>query len=316
MPAAVDPAFSALETALMSSARGKAFLADYLHRNRGSETLTILTAIERLENAVRTPATGSDVERFQGDVLEMARRLAETRQQIAAITAEGAQEGPIEIARGELDAIVQSTATHTHSILEAAEQIQEIAWTLREGGLAVETCDAIDQRAINIYVACSFQDLTSQRIRKVIDAMVFMEDRITNMIDIWGFSRETSPAPAQIMPKMMDSADRLQQEDVDFALLPVAMAANVAMKVAQDFEDAEVSFDAAPVFAPVEKEEPVALLHDTPAAMPAVVTPLAPVPADEPAASGSSDEDAFFDLSKRLASVDALPLKDRIAEFE
>jgi hypothetical protein len=306
-----DPAFSVLEQALMSSARGRAFLADYLQRNRGTETQSILSAIERLENAVRMPPTGSDFERFQGDVLEMARRLSDTRQQIAAIRAEGLQDGPIEIARGELDAIVRSTESHTHRILEAAEQIQEIAWTLREGGLAVETCDAIDQRAIDIYVACSFQDLTSQRIRKVIEAIVYLEDRINSMIDIWGFSRDELPA-AHALPIMHDQDGRLQQEDVDLALLPTAVVASVAFKVSQDAEEVDVS---------VETAEPTMLQPEPQAVAMSPVIPEGEIissalPVDEPAASIDADEDAFFDLSKRLAVIDDLPLKERIAEFE
>ncbi len=50
--------------------------------------------------------------------------------------------------------------TATSDILGAAEKIQEFAWTLREQGVDNDSCDALDMEATNIYMACSFQDLT------------------------------------------------------------------------------------------------------------------------------------------------------------
>ena len=61
-----------------------------------------------------------------------------------------------------------------------------MAWTLRERGTDIELCDKIDQRATDIYTACSFQDITGQRTDKVVQALRFIEQRINAMIEIWG----------------------------------------------------------------------------------------------------------------------------------
>jgi chemotaxis protein CheZ len=85
-----------------------------------------------------------------------------------------------------LDHIVDATQKATSDILEAAEEIQEAAWTLREKGVEIELCDKIDQRATDIYTACSFQDITGRRTEKVVKALRFIEQRINTMIEIWG----------------------------------------------------------------------------------------------------------------------------------
>ncbi len=78
----------------------------------------------------------------------------------------------------ELDAIVHMTESATSRILSATELMQEIAWTLRESGANNALCDHLDEQAMEIYTACSFQDLTGQRTRKVIEVLRYLEERI------------------------------------------------------------------------------------------------------------------------------------------
>jgi chemotaxis protein CheZ len=42
------------------------------------------------------------------------------------------------------------------------------------------------ERVVSIFEACNFQDLTGQRISKVMTTMKFIENHITVMMDIWG----------------------------------------------------------------------------------------------------------------------------------
>jgi chemotaxis protein CheZ len=263
-----DAEFSAIESALLNSGRGRAFLTEHARRNRLSDTQTVLSAIERLEHSTRPHDPAADVQRFRTDVLEMARRIADTRQQIVALRSEEDEDTTFGRARGELDAIVQATESATGSILEAAEQIQEIAWTLREGGFAVETCEAIDLRSTNIYLACSFQDLTSQRIRKVIDAVQFLEGRINQMIDIWGFSADELQPPATSAGALAGpSHDGLKQDEVDLAMgVPVAAAAPAALFDSFDagFESAALQVQIAP------KGETAAALEAEPSDAPGI----------------------------------------------
>jgi len=86
----------------------------------------------------------------------------------------------------ELDHIVEATEKATSEILQAAEEIQEVGWILREKGAEPGLCDTLDQRATDVYTACSFQDITGQRTEKVVKVWRFIEQRINAMIEIWG----------------------------------------------------------------------------------------------------------------------------------
>ena len=56
---------------------------------------------------------------------------------------------------------------------------------MREDGADQKLCDDLDRRATEIYTACSFQDLTAQRIGKIIQTLRYLEGRINAMIAIW-----------------------------------------------------------------------------------------------------------------------------------
>ena len=45
---------------------------------------------------------------------------------------------------------------------------------------------AILERVIVLYEACNFQDLTGQRINKIVNVLKFVEERLDKMIDVWG----------------------------------------------------------------------------------------------------------------------------------
>jgi hypothetical protein len=127
----------------------------------------------------------------------MADAIERTKQEIAEIKAETDDGNRFVQASNELDAIVTQTESATGEILGAAEKIQELAWTLREEGASSDTCDQLDEHATNIYMACSFQDLTGQRTRKVVQVLKYLESRVHAMIDIWGLEevRAASRAP-------------------------------------------------------------------------------------------------------------------------
>ncbi|MEE2970876.1 MAG: protein phosphatase CheZ [Pseudomonadota bacterium] len=44
----------------------------------------------------------------------------------------------------------------------------------------------MEGHATDIFMACSFQDITGQRTTKVINVLRYLEQRVNSMIDIWG----------------------------------------------------------------------------------------------------------------------------------
>jgi chemotaxis regulatin CheY-phosphate phosphatase CheZ len=179
-------AYAALEALLRASPRGRWFLAEYARRNRTAETEMLLEAIARIERAVlKPPARHAVPSSVFAELVDMSEAIARTRREIAQIRPPH-QFDKLISATEELDHIVEATEKATSDILEAAEEIQEVAWTLREKSIDIELCDKVDQRATDIYTACSFQDITGQRTEKVVKALRFIEQRINAMIEIWG----------------------------------------------------------------------------------------------------------------------------------
>jgi chemotaxis regulatin CheY-phosphate phosphatase CheZ len=210
----------------METARGRWFLLEFAKRNRNADSEVVLAAIDRVEAVWRARDHSSPTERVRFDLLEMAKAIAQTKSEIAAIKPEGEAKGTLLEATEELGSIVRTTEQATSAILAAAERVQEIAWTLRERGTDNEACDALDQRATDIYSACSFQDLTGQRTRKVVEVMRFLEERINAMIEIWGDTASVSPAADMGHPPRIgdDGAEEhLDQPHID-EMMPAAGA--------------------------------------------------------------------------------------------
>ena len=130
----------------------------------------------------------------------------------------------------ELDAIVGGTESATENILSAAEEIDQCANTLsalvkseQEHNLARD----ILERVVQIFESCNFQDLTGQRITKVVATLKFIEDHIVKMMDIWGgieSLREFTPVAmaeragdTKLLhgPRLRNDAGHASQDDID-----------------------------------------------------------------------------------------------------
>lgn len=217
----IEADYETIQDAVMETERGRWFLSEYARRNRQADTEMLLLAIGRIEKTVSLHQESSEVDKFRLNVLEMSRAIARTRQEIAAMQQPDSKASIVD-ASGELDSIVLATEKATSEILAAGEKVQEVAWTLREAGADTAACDSLDHHAVAIYTACSFQDLTAQRTRKVIDALAFLENRVNAMADIWQFADErgAEPVPAPPPPVAVD----MSQADVDTVLVEEEIA--------------------------------------------------------------------------------------------
>jgi hypothetical protein len=235
-PSSADAEYDAICAALRETARGRWFLAEYARRNRNTDIALLLAAVERIES-IHNERAALPFDHIRIDLHEMAKAIARTKAEIAAIKPEREQHGKLGDATVELDSIVQSTETATSEILAAAERVQETAWTMREQGVDAGLCDELDARATEIYMACEFQDLTGQRTQKVIEVLRYLEDRINAMIDIWGDDAPNAGAPSQASYGAVAVSD---QGDIDRMMQPAA-GQPAEMLVAQAFGDQEPS---------------------------------------------------------------------------
>lgn len=97
----------------------------------------------------------------------------------------------------ELEAVVQATESAANQIMEAAEAIS--AW-LRSGGDPA-ALSAVTQQVNAIFEACTFQDLTGQRIRRAIEHLQQVETMLSGMMH----ETPTDPAPADVAPDLVQT---------------------------------------------------------------------------------------------------------------
>lgn len=110
----------------------------------------------------------------------LSARLAGIHEQIASIVAPPAAAS---YNSGiELEAVVQATESAANQIMEAAEAIS--TW-LQAGGDPA-TLSAVTQQVNAIFEACTFQDLTGQRVSKIVGLLAQIEGRITKLVDTLG----------------------------------------------------------------------------------------------------------------------------------
>ena len=134
----------------------------------------------------------------------------------------------IATAAAELAAIVEATATAANAIMDATETIEKVT-----GALSGEAARQLMQATSGIYEACGFQDITGQRVSKVVGAIGRIEERIDALIAALGGRRTprvvTKKADARPSggnaPRSVTDADLLNgpqlksnaktQEDID-----------------------------------------------------------------------------------------------------
>jgi chemotaxis protein CheZ len=115
------------------------------------------------------------------EVEELGQMIANTKSEIAALRVDDITDHDIPFATDELDAIVEHTAHATDAILESCEMLDEVAATV-SGEAAAKLLAA----QTKIYEACSFQDITGQRITKVVTTLKVIEGKVAHIIGTFG----------------------------------------------------------------------------------------------------------------------------------
>ncbi len=196
-------AYAAIEEGLLSTQAGRAFLRMRDRRAASVGMAEFHTAFDRLRHSLdkqvssnretgnaAIDAVRTDVLRIE--LLEMAGTIRRARTEIRAMKPpDGTNPGSLDTAVEELDAIVRATESATTNILNGAERIMDHAQTLRTGDTTQISpiCNDLDQLASDIMLSCSFQDITGQRISKVVQTVRLLEERVHTLLRItenWG----------------------------------------------------------------------------------------------------------------------------------
>ena len=125
--------------------------------------------------AARVPVKGGDAALHRG-LLDLLSWIAKAHQEIAALRTSEISREHIPAATDQLDAIVIATEKATNEIMDAAERMTSLA-----SGAGKDLQDSIIAQATRIFEACGFQDITGQRVAKVVATLRHIERRLNDL---------------------------------------------------------------------------------------------------------------------------------------
>ena len=142
---------------------------------------------------------------LKSEIGKLASYIKDAKIEIAALSSNDEMDVDntnISNATDHLSAVVEATENATNEIMDKAEEISNIVDAANDEN----TAEQVNDKVAKIYEACNFQDLTGQRINKVIAMVEHIEEKINNLVGIFGESEMDS----EMMMKMQE---RLQKSD-------------------------------------------------------------------------------------------------------
>lgn len=127
--------------------------------------------------------------KLKEELEQIQEAIMDTKREIATLHCNHLTSDEPDGIENELDAIVIQTEQATETILSATEVIDSnvgnLTAALKEEG-HLNMAGEIQDETVKILEACNFQDITGQRISKVVKTLKFVSERVNIMMEIWG----------------------------------------------------------------------------------------------------------------------------------
>lgn len=178
-----------------------------------------------------------DVELY-GELGDLARYINQARKELRDFAPHDLADKDIPDASDQLDAIVTQTEQATGKIMDSCEQLEALNERIRERLISHEPpidpdiLASIDDAVLegqthitNIFESCNFQDLTGQRIIKIVKTLREIERQVLRMVVIFGLSkkggcmdegtRKTLEEEVELLEGPQLPGNSLEQDDID-----------------------------------------------------------------------------------------------------
>lgn len=137
-----------------------------------------------------------DAQRSAPATARLGELIAEARSEIAELCAPQMVSGELPDAQRQIDAVVSMTEQAAHAIMDEAEAIMG-----RGGSETPQDKAAREAACMRIIEACAFQDITVQRIAKVLKTLQTLERRLARLQESLGLgSIAATPASDTVLP--------------------------------------------------------------------------------------------------------------------
>ncbi len=130
-----------------------------------------------------------DSQRLSENLEALFSYVQRVRTEIASLNQSGDGEDKFASMGEQLDGVVEATQEASDSIMEAIEKNNEAVAKLKESikdPELIELLVNIENCNNAVFEACAFQDITGQRVTKIVKSVSYVEDRVNALREIWG----------------------------------------------------------------------------------------------------------------------------------
>ncbi|WCL55002.1 protein phosphatase CheZ [Gimibacter soli] len=207
-------------------------LVDNLRKNRTSSlSLTDVASVTEVLIGTMNAFFRSIDTSIYRECRALSEYIQNARVEIASLQPGDLENSRIPRAGLELDAIVQHTEEATNTIMSAAEEI-----------MALDTSDmdayqnTVNDAVMRIFEACSFQDITGQRISKVVETLAHIEQRVMELRGLLGVTEDDVKRvvePEETGDKGLLHGPALRGEGIDQSAVDALMSPTAAAPAAE-----------------------------------------------------------------------------------
>ncbi len=210
------PAFAADDALTFRINQARAELAEPVTREE------VQAVLEEVLGTLEGDITALDLKLYR-ELEGLARYIQTAKEEIAALQPQEISQTHLVTATDELDAVVGATEEATGEILDAVERIQTLSEGISDDDLQGKLVD----QTIRVFEACNFQDITGQRISKVVKALKHIEHKVNSLVAVLGEEvarTKAQDAEAQRGPLPSDEdllngpqlpSDAISQDEID-----------------------------------------------------------------------------------------------------
>ena len=180
-------------------------------RASGPEKSAQKAARASAKSKQKTPASEFEAS-FKGVYAELERLASiidAAKQEISDLRPQDDGDDQFVHASDQLDAVIEATADATNTIMDSCEAIEGVM-----GDVSPEVSNTLMGATTRIYEACSFQDITGQRIGKVVGALKSVEERINVMVETLGGDVSKAVEKTKKADKKPDEPKQVTDEDL------------------------------------------------------------------------------------------------------
>lgn len=132
------------------------------------------------------------IRKLTQECVDIVRTILVARREMGKLHDPSLREIHLPRASEEIGAILALTETATNDIMLAAEDMLTIDFSDAEAAAEI-----VNDQCMKIFEACSFQDITGQRISNVLKTLQLVEQKIEDLESAWsGASSHIQPEPA------------------------------------------------------------------------------------------------------------------------